>query len=183
LDSEVLHQAEHLLGVLVNLLVIRHGPAEDADAWKTEGRDDRLRPLTPDGKKDMREAAFGMATLRPRVDLLATSPLVRAVQTGQILASEYTCKMITLDALVPDAEPARTLEWVAHQPVGSTVALVGHEPHLTKLVSYLLVGGSKVFLELKTGGACLLECVSPAAASFTLQWLLTRRELIRLGEK
>jgi phosphohistidine phosphatase len=166
----------------VNLLVIRHGPAEDAEAWKLEGRDDRLRPLTPDGKKDMREAAFGMATLRPRVDLLAVSPLVRAAQTGEILASEYKCKVTTLSALEPDADPARTLEWVAQQPIDSTLALVGHEPHLTKLVTYLLVGDRRVFLELKTGGACLLECGSPAAAAFTLHWLLTRRELIRLGE-
>jgi phosphohistidine phosphatase len=177
----VVHQAEHLRGVHVNLLVIRHGPAEDAEAWKMAGRDDRLRPLTPDGKKDMREAASGMATLRPRIDLLATSPLVRAAQTGEILASEYKCKVTTVSALVPDADPARTLEWVAQQSVDFTVALVGHEPHLTKLIT-LLVGANRVFLDLKTGGACLLECASPAAASFTLQWLLTRRELIRLGE-
>jgi phosphohistidine phosphatase len=166
----------------VNVLVIRHGPAEDAEAWEAEGRDDRLRPLTPDGKKDMREAAFGMATLQPGVGLVATSPLVRAAQTAEIVASEYKCEVITLEALEPDAEPARTLQWISEQRVDGTVALVGHEPHLTKLITYLLVGDAKRFLELKPGGGCLMECVSPAAGSFTLKWLVTRRELVRLGE-
>jgi phosphohistidine phosphatase len=166
----------------VNVLVIRHGPAEDAEAWKAEGRDDRLRPLTPDGKKDMREAAFGLATLQPRVDLLASSPLVRAAQTAEIMASEYKCKVTALDALVPDADSAGTLEWIARQRSAGTIGLVGHEPHLTKLIGYLLVRNDRVFLELKTGGACLLECASPEPGSFTLKWLLTRRELIRLGD-
>jgi phosphohistidine phosphatase len=165
----------------VNVLVIRHGPAEEAEAWKSEGRDDTLRPLTRDGKKDMREAAFGMATLQPRVDLMATSPLVRAAQTGEILASEYKCKVTVVSALVPEADPRATLEWIVQQQSDGTIALVGHEPHLTRLISYLLVVGGRVFLELKTGGACLLESPSPAPASFTLKWLMTRRELIRLG--
>jgi phosphohistidine phosphatase len=66
----------------VKLLVVRHGPAGDGEAWKSEGRDDRLRPLTPDGKKDMRQAAAGLATIIPHVDVLVTSPLVRATQTA-----------------------------------------------------------------------------------------------------
>jgi len=167
----------------VNVLVIRHGPAGDAAAWEAEGRDDRLRPLTPDGKKDMREAAFGLATLQPQVDIVATSPLVRAAQTAEIIASEYECKVVTVEALDPEEEPAKTLEWIRTQPQNGTVALVGHEPHLSSLVCYMLTGSKKTaFLELKKGGACLLEAQSASAGSATLMWLLTRRELVRLGE-
>jgi phosphohistidine phosphatase len=166
----------------VNVLVIRHGPAGDAEAWKAEGRDDRLRPLTPDGKKDMREAAFGLATLQPQVDIVATSPLVRAAQTAEIIASEYECKVVTVDALQPEEEPARTLEWIRTQPDDGTVALVGHEPHLSSLVCYMLTGSKTAFLELKKGGACLLATQSASPGSSTLMWLLTRRELARLGE-
>jgi phosphohistidine phosphatase len=166
----------------VNVLVIRHGPAGDPEAWKAEGRDDRLRPLSPDGKKDMRQAASGLATLKPRVDIVATSPLVRAVQTAEIIASEYDCKVVTVDALAPDADPAKTLEWIGAQRVGGTVALVGHEPHLSGLVSYMLAGKRTAFIELKKGGACLLDVASFSPGSSTLKWLLTRRELVRLGE-
>jgi phosphohistidine phosphatase len=166
----------------MNVLIIRHGPAGDPDAWEAEGRDDRLRPLTPDGKKDMREAAFGLATLQPSVDLVATSPLVRAAQTAEIIASEYECKVVTLDALQPGEDPARTVEWLRDQPAEGTIALVGHEPHLSALVCYMLSGKTGAFIEVKKGGACLLQAKSASAGSSTLQWLLTRRELVRLGE-
>jgi phosphohistidine phosphatase len=188
LRSGVVDQREQAADALgarehtVNLLVVRHGPAGDAEAWKSEGRDDRLRPLTPDGKKDMREAAFGMATLQPHVDMVAASPLLRAAQTAEILASEYKCKVVTVDALAPDEDPGRTVEWIEQHPTAGTLALVGHEPLLSRLVSYLLVGQPKSFLELKAGGACLMEAASPSPGSFTLKWLLTRRELVRLGE-
>jgi phosphohistidine phosphatase len=172
------HETEHG----VNVLVIRHGPAGDPEAWKAEGRDDRLRPLTPDGKKDMREAAFGLATLQQHVDVVATSPLVRAVQTAEIIASEYECKVVTVDVLAPDEEPEKTLEWLRTQPADRAVALVGHEPHLSSLVSYMLAGKRASFVELKKGGACLLETKSASAGSSVLKWLLTRRELVRLGE-
>jgi phosphohistidine phosphatase len=166
----------------VNVLVIRHGPAGDPDAWEVEGRDDRLRPLTPDGKKDMREAAFGLATLQPRVEIVATSPLVRATQTAEIIASEYECKVVTVDALQPGENPSRTLEWLRTQPAEGTVALVGHEPHLSSLVCYMLSAKAAAFVELKKGGACLLEAKSVSAGASILKWLLTRRELARLGE-
>jgi phosphohistidine phosphatase len=141
-----------------------------------------LRPLSPDGKKDMREAAFGLATLQPRVDVVATSPLVRAVQTAEIIASQYGCEIAKVDLLTPDADPAKTLEWIGTQPADWTVALVGHEPHLSALVTYMLAGKSSAFVELKKGGACLLEVASFSPGSSTLKWLLTRRELVRLGE-
>ncbi|HEV8453885.1 MAG TPA: histidine phosphatase family protein [Gemmatimonadales bacterium] len=166
----------------MKVLVIRHGPAGDPEAWKREGRDDRLRPLSPDGKKDMRQAASGLATLQPHVDVVASSPLVRAIQTAEIIASEYDCEVVTVDELVPDADPARTLEWIGTQRADWTVALVGHEPHLSALVSYMLGRKGSAFVELKKGGACLLEVGSFSPGSSMLKWLLTRRELVRLGE-
>jgi phosphohistidine phosphatase len=166
----------------VNIVIIRHGPAGDPEAWEAEGRDDRLRPLTPDGKKDMREAAFGLATLQPRVDVVATSPLVRAAQTAEIIASEYECKVVTVDALRPGEDPGRTVEWLRTQSENGTVALVGHEPDLSSLVCYMLSGKAAGFVELKKGGACLLQAKSVAPGSSILKWLLTLRELARLGE-
>jgi phosphohistidine phosphatase len=166
----------------VKVLVIRHGPAGDPEAWEAEGRDDRLRPLSPDGKKDMRQAAFGLATLQPHVDVVVASPLVRAVQTAEIIASEYDCEVVTVEALTPDEDPAKTLAWLGTQRTDWTLALVGHEPHLSALVSYMLAGKSTAFIELKKGGACLLEIAAFSPGSSTLKWLLTRRELVRLGE-
>jgi phosphohistidine phosphatase len=65
------------------LYLVRHGVAFDADP--TQWPDDRDRPLTPDGEKKFREVAAGLATLAPTVDVVLSSPLVRAWQTAQIL--------------------------------------------------------------------------------------------------
>lgn len=167
----------------MKLLIIRHGPAGDPDAWEAEGRDDRLRPLTPDGKKEVRRVAEGLATLVPKLDLLATSPLVRAAQTAEIVADHYGCKSVTLDALTPESDPGKTVHWLAEQRSARTVALVGHEPDLGTLACYLLTGKRSSFLDLKKSGACLLEVNDPPKpGDGTLEWLLPPRVLRRMTD-
>jgi phosphohistidine phosphatase len=167
----------------VKLLIIRHGPAGDSAAWEAEGRDDRLRPLTPQGKKQMRRAAAGVANLVQDVSLLATSPLVRAVQTAEIVADEYGCEIVPVEALAPGHDPEEAVGWLREQQPDLTVGLVGHEPHLSTLVGYLLTGKRASFINLKKGGTCLLEMTPPLQVSRgAMAWLLTPSTLRRLGE-
>ena len=167
----------------MKVLIVRHGPAGDGAAWEAEGRDDRLRPLTPDGKKQMRRAAAGLPFLVEDLSLVATSSLTRAVQTAEIVAAEYGCKIVPLEALAPDHDPEATMGWLREQQSDLTVGLVGHEPHLSTLVGYLLIGKRASFLNLKKGGACLLEMTTPLQpCGGALAWLVTPRELRRLGE-
>src|SRR3954463_14798755 len=114
----------------MKLLIIRHGPAGDRAEWEAEGRDDRLRPLTQQGKKEMRRVAEGLTTLVSKIDLLATSPLVRAVQTAEIVASQYDCEPVTVEALAPGKDLDEVVKWLRGQR-GETVAVVGHEPDLS----------------------------------------------------
>lgn len=167
----------------MKLLVIRHAPAGDPDAWGAEGRDDHSRPITPDGKKEMREAAAGLARLVSEIDLLASSPLVRALQTAEIVAAQYQARVITLDALAPDRDPEEVVQWLKEHRSAQTTALVGHEPHLNTLVGYLLAGKRMSLLDLKKGGACLLDVAdTPSPGHAILKWLLRPRELRRLRE-
>jgi phosphohistidine phosphatase len=167
----------------VKLLVIRHGPAGDRAAWETQGRDDSQRPLTPDGKKQMRRAAAGLVTLVPSIDVLATSPLVRAVQSAEIVADEYRSDLVTVDTLVPDADPGATVSWLRELEAAETIALVGHEPHLGILIGFLLTGKRSSVIDLKKAGAGLLELPDPPqSGGGTLEWLIPPRVLRRLGE-
>jgi phosphohistidine phosphatase SixA len=61
------------------------------------------------------------------------------------------------------------------------VAVVGHEPDLSGLVSWLLAGAARPLVALGKGAACLLELEKPAARTATLLWLLPPRGLRRLG--
>jgi phosphohistidine phosphatase len=75
------------------------------------------------------------------------------------------------------------VQWLRDQRPAQTVALVGHEPHLGTLVGYLLTERRASFIDLKKGGACLLGLTDPPKPGGSiLEWLLTRRQLRRLGE-
>lgn len=167
----------------MNLVIIRHGPAGDPEEWERKGRDDRLRPLTPEGRKEMQRVAAGLARLVPKIGVLATSPLVRAAETAEIVAKECDSETVSLETLAPDRDPEEVVRWLREQPAEQTVALVGHEPHLGLLVGYLLTGTPRSFVDLKKGGACRLELPDPLEpGEGCLEWLLAPRELRHLGK-
>ena len=165
----------------MKLLIIRHGPAGDREEWAAEGKDDSLRPLTRAGSKEMREATAGLTLLARSIPIIATSPLVRAAETAAIVGSSYKSDIINLDELSPERTPDELVPWLRNRPQ-ETVAVVGHEPHLSTLAGYLLTGSSRSFIDLKKGGACLVEFRgTPEAGGGVLHWLHTRRDLRRLG--
>lgn len=163
----------------MKLLVIRHGSAEDMDAWAATGEPDEKRPLTAEGRKKMKKAARGIRSILQSIDLLATSPLTRAVQTAELVAREYDALAVVVSsALEPDRPNAAFGEWLRSLDEVKTLAVVGHEPHLSGLVSWLLTGESASVIELKKGGACLLEMEKLASpGQGRLIWLLTSDQL------
>jgi phosphohistidine phosphatase len=91
--------------------------------------------------------------------------------------------VVEVEALTSDHRPEDLVPWLREQSGHQAIGLVGHEPHLGLLVGYLLTGKSGSFVDLKKGGACLLEMDDPSRpGSGCLEWLLTDRELRRLGE-
>src|SRR6266436_1539159 len=83
------------------LYLIRHALAADrGDAWP----DDSKRPLTDEGMSRMRKAARGLARLGVSVEVVLTSPLVRARQTAEIVAGGLDPRpsLVNVDSLAPD---------------------------------------------------------------------------------
>ena len=166
----------------MKLLIVRHGAAGDREEWERTGKDDSLRPLTPKGRKEVRKAAAGLVALVPALDFIATSPWTRAAQTAEIVNKEYGVDLEEVEQLTSDHRPEELRTWLERQRGREAVALVGHEPHLGLLVGYLLTGKSSSVVDLKKGGACLIEMEDPAhAGTGCLEWLMTDRELRRLG--
>jgi phosphohistidine phosphatase len=165
------------------LLVVRHGPAGDRKEWAEAGKDDFLRPLTAEGRRKVVEAFRGLRRLVPAPEAVATSPLVRAVETADRLARAFDVPAAEeLPALEPGRAPREVLPWLAERRALGQVALVGHEPHLGTLVSWLLAGRSAPFLVLKKGGACLLDLGDdPRPGWARLLWALAPAQLRRLG--
>jgi phosphohistidine phosphatase len=165
------------------LLLVRHGPAGDRAAWRALGKEDFLRPLTAEGRVRTRAAARGLARVSASPQALATSPLVRAVQTADHVARSFEVEAAEeLHAILPDAAPSAVMPWLTARRGLDLVALVGHEPHLGRLATWLLARSRTPFLELKKGGACLLDLGSrPRAGGARLVWMLAPAQLRRLG--
>jgi phosphohistidine phosphatase len=168
----------------MKLLVVRHGPAGDRTEFAATGKPDDLRPLTDAGRKKVRRAARGLRALVGAVDVLAASPLTRARETAEILAGRLGgVEVATVTELSPETQPDALVPWLRAQDQGATVAVVGHEPHLGFLVGWLLTGRHASFVELKKGGACLLEFDDPpSAGGAVLVWAMAPRHLRALGE-
>lgn len=167
----------------MQLLVIRHAIAEDREAFSVTGQPDDLRPLTPRGRRRMRRAAAGLRRVVPELGVLATSPLTRAAQTAGILADAYGGVPVeSWNELSPGASPSMLVDRLRSLRVeAGPVAVVGHEPDLGELVSWLLTGRTGSFVEMKKGAACLLGFEGPPDPERArLLWLLTPGQLRRL---
>lgn len=162
----------------MELLVLRHGIAED------HAEEDAQRRLTAEGKQKMKQGAKGLRTLIPRIDLLATSPLARAVETAEILAEVYDGQdPVVTPVLAPGQGPQAVAAWLETQAAHGTVAIVGHEPALSTAVSWLVAGVERPIIELKKGGACLVGFGARiGAGEGLLQWLVTPRLLRELRD-
>jgi phosphohistidine phosphatase len=167
----------------MQLLVIRHAAAGEREDWARTGKSDDLRPLTDEGRREMRDATAGLRKVVKQIAVLATSPLVRAVQTADIVAESYDARRVTTEVLRPDASFDAFARWAReHRDADGAVAIVGHEPHLSELVSWLLAGSKDSFLDLKKGAACLLDIDgAPGPRTGTLRWALTPKHLRALG--
>lgn len=168
----------------MKLLVVRHATAADKDEFARTGKSDDLRPLTPAGKREMRDVARGIREVVPAIDTLATSPLVRAVQTAEILGEAYERKLVSVEWLRPETHYEEFAQWARSHREKEVVVIVGHEPHLSGLVSWLLAASKRSLLELKKGAACLLEVEeSSGASSATLLWSMAPKHLRAIGRK
>ncbi|MEA2640798.1 MAG: phosphohistidine phosphatase [Chloroflexota bacterium] len=165
----------------MQLYLVRHAIAHDQDPQ--EWPDDRLRPLTERGVKRFRKAARGIRSLVPGVDLLLSSELTRAWQTAELLEGRADWpKPIAFAPLEPGHSADEIVRALGEYVDRASIALVGHEPGLHRLVSFLLTGDEgAVDLTFRKGGmACLDLHTVPGPSSATLQWLVTPKQLRHL---
>ena len=164
----------------VRLYLVRHGIAA---ARGRQWRDDRKRPLTSKGRSRMRAAVRGLSEMDVHLDLVLTSPLVRAVQTAELLVAGLAPKPLLAEtvSLEPAAPPTAVAAALRMHRRAKSIALVGHEPAIGRLAEWLL--GAAKPVEFKKGAICCLECASqPAEGSGRLIWHATPAMLRALGE-
>ena len=161
----------------MKLYVMRHGPAGNRGDMPNDGE----RPLTGEGKQETRQAARGLKALKVKPRVILSSPLKRACQTAEIAAEELTGgKLQVVEALASGAAPADIVN--ALQLQTDDAMIVGHDPDFSVLISCLLAGIEKPFLDFSKSGVVALEFDgAPKPSGGVLLWYLRRGQLAQLG--
>jgi phosphohistidine phosphatase len=143
----------------VKLYLVRHAEAVSEDI---AGSDD-VRWLSARG----REAARGLARLlreqHVELDAVVSSPLPRALQTAELVASglDFLGVVEALPSLAPGCHPRRAAEELTTR--GQAVLVVGHEPTMSSLGAYLL--GRPAFPSFRTAQCAAIEAGKPTFTS------------------
>ena len=157
------------------LYFLRHGLAGDKTKWQS---DDGLRPLTQEGSASMIKTAETLAAMNLKLDIIISSPLVRAYQTAEIAAR----RLGMLDSLIKDERLSpgvgiQGLSGILEDHFGNdAIMLVGHEPDFSGMLTTLIDGGKLV---LQKGGLARVDLVDKKPLLGKLIWLLPREFLAR----
>lgn len=162
------------------LYLIRHGVAAERGE---NFPDDSKRPLTNEGVQKLRKEAKALAALDIVLDVILTSPLVRARQTAEVVAAAFrnAPPVMTMASLAPGSSHNAIIEELAKQHRRHRIAMVGHEPGLGELGGRL-IGGRRP-LEFKKGAVCRIDVAAlPPTGPGQLRWFLTPRIMRKIGK-
>ena len=168
------------------LYLIRHAPAVPLSAEDANEELDSQRPLSTKGRQQMRRIAKGLKALEISIDQIVTSPYLRARQTAAILAKRFELnddRLAESALLEPGADLPQLIQEL-HEKYAEiqNLALVGHEPSLSHLLSVLVSGEPSMAIRLRKGSVCRLAVDDlKFGQCATLEWHLTPSQLEDLG--
>ncbi len=135
----------------MRVYLVRHGDAVPED----EAGSDRDRWLSPRGREAARILGRLLRETHVAPDAIICSPLPRAVQTAELLATslDYIGHIASLRCLEPSAQPRVAAGMIG--TLGLSVLVVGHEPSISSLGAFLL--GRPSFPPFRTAQCCAIE--------------------------
>ena len=161
-----------------SIYIVRHAVAEERGP---EYPDDTLRPLTADGVSRFRKAVSGLVELGVEVEVILSSPLVRARQTANLLSKGLAGhpSVVETSALSPGASYKALMAELGRHARKTAIAIVGHEPHLGEIAARLV--GCPERFDLRKGGACRIDVDRfPPSGPGRLQWFAPPKLLVRI---
>jgi phosphohistidine phosphatase len=150
----------------VNIYIVRHGEA-------VSERLDPERPLTSLGREEVERVARLAAAKNVQVSALFHSGILRAKQTAEILAEylQFTLSVQQLSGLLPQDDPA--IAKAELEATESPIMLVGHLPHLNRLIALLVKGDAES--EGMEFPPATMVCCSNDGSKWKIAWTLTPR--------
>ncbi|MDE2060301.1 MAG: phosphohistidine phosphatase SixA [candidate division NC10 bacterium] len=144
--------------------LVRHGES------KSE-REDPTKPLSDHGREEVMRVARHAASIGVEVAEICHSDRLRAQQTAEIMA-EYLVPRFGIrkgEGLAPGDDPDRVRALL--EAAGEPLMLIGHLPHLSRLISALVLGNSETEIIRPDTGTMI--CLVKTDMGFRLLWVLT----------
>jgi phosphohistidine phosphatase len=168
----------------MELYIIRHAIAQPLGR-KNDFIDEK-RTLTSEGRDKMREAARGLLRLGVEFDLVMTSPLVRAVETAEIITTvlgQNKIKVEQTETLAPGASTDELFAEIKRHTGAESIALIGHQPDLGEIISKIVRCNGNLLIELKKGSVCCINVIETVPTLHgNLIWLFAPKHLRMLGK-
>lgn len=161
----------------MDLFVLRHGKAEPS----SDEPEDMKRALTAEGRNEIRKVARWMRSKKFGFNIIATSPLIRAHETAEIVARSLGQKdrLEIWEELAPGGDPDTLCYHATQFGEHAAILIIGHEPSLSMLISRIISGSDTASIYLAKGGLAKIRNYSfDKRPSGELQWLLTPRQMM-----
>ena len=133
--------------------------------------DDTSRPLSDKGINDIRRVASFVSEMGITANQIIHSGKTRAIQTAQMLGDHLEIEngIIESEGLVPMDDPSIWLDIISDTT--KDVILVGHLPHLSRLVSLITCGDAdKEILDFEMG--CMVCLKKSDKGNWLLDWVI-----------
>jgi len=157
----------------VELFLLRHAHAGDPARWQG---DDALRPLSAKGRLQADTLAEHLAALGLALDLVVSSPRVRARETAEPIARALGLDVVVDPRVAMGLDMSSLEELLADRGHPARPLVVGHDPDISDLVADL-VGATS--LPMRKGALVRVDAPRPLRpASGILRWLLPPDALV-----
>ena len=158
----------------MKIYLIRHGEAIDHETNSVKS--DEYRFLTVKGRMTTRKVAKNLKEELSLADKIFTSPLTRAVQTAEIIATtiKYKNDVEIANELKIGSSMSKIIELITEHSTMNAIVLVGHEPMMGMLVH--TKKDKKDFYNFKKSGVCLID-FDVKKEHGTYKWFLNPKTL------
>jgi len=167
----------------MKVYLIRH--ADAVPLGERGVTEDAERPLSEKGRQQARAVGAEFQERGLHVDLLLTSPLLRARQTGEHMLQAWSggAPEVRLCYELAPGGKSRNLARFFRDLGVEDVALVGHEPDLGRFAGWL-IGSKKAEITFAKAGVAFIPCDDgPRKGSGRLAWLVTPEWFGKAGRK
>lgn len=157
----------------MNLYILRHA---SAGIRRENPLIDVKRPLDKEGKQQCMLVGSYLNALKVQFDLIASSPLKRALQTASLVGTEtgYDAKIQVTEALAPGATGSAFQQYVAGLTRYENVLIVGHNPNLPVFLGSLFTSPGHASIRMRKGAIARVDLTRRPGI---LNWLVDPRIL------